>query len=67
MITQVTIPSLMRIKSGAIDRLGLYLKPIRAGTGHLISHALDAISQRTRLHGLQVGVATYLISRVQKI
>ncbi len=26
MITQVTIPSLMRVKSGTIDRLGLYLK-----------------------------------------
>jgi glycerol-1-phosphate dehydrogenase [NAD(P)+] len=26
MITQVTIPSLVRVKSGAIDRLGLYLK-----------------------------------------
>lgn len=67
MITQVTILSLMRVKSSAIDRLGLYLKPIRACSGHLISHALDTISQRTRLHGLQVGVATYLISRVQKI
>ena len=26
MITQVTIPSLVRVKSAAIDRLGLYLK-----------------------------------------
>lgn len=37
-----------------------------SGSEHLISHALDAISKRPRLHGLQVGVATYLISRVQK-
>src|SRR5271157_4497287 len=37
-----------------------------SGGEHLISHALDAISKRPRLHGLQVGVATYLISRVQK-
>ncbi len=37
-----------------------------SGSEHLISHALDSISQRPRLHGLQVGVATYLISRVQK-
>jgi glycerol-1-phosphate dehydrogenase [NAD(P)+] len=36
-----------------------------SGSEHLISHALDAISSRPRLHGLQVGVATYLISRVQ--
>lgn len=37
-----------------------------SGSEHLISHALDSISKRPRLHGLQVGVATYLISRVQK-
>jgi glycerol-1-phosphate dehydrogenase [NAD(P)+] len=37
-----------------------------SGSEHLISHALDALSVRPRLHGLQVGVATYLISRVQK-
>ena len=36
-----------------------------SGSEHLISHALDAISSRPRLHGLQVGVATYLISRLQ--
>lgn len=37
-----------------------------SGSEHLISHALDATSQRPRLHGLQVGVATYLMSLVQK-
>lgn len=36
-----------------------------SGSEHLISHALDAISTRPRLHGLQVGVATYLMSRLQ--
>ncbi len=36
-----------------------------SGSEHLISHALDQISQRPRLHGLQVGVASYLISRLQ--
>jgi glycerol-1-phosphate dehydrogenase [NAD(P)+] len=36
-----------------------------SGSEHLISHALDSISSRPRLHGLQVGLATYLISRVQ--
>jgi glycerol-1-phosphate dehydrogenase [NAD(P)+] len=35
------------------------------GSEHLISHALDAISPRPRLHGLQVGVATYLMSLLQ--
>jgi glycerol-1-phosphate dehydrogenase [NAD(P)+] len=37
-----------------------------SGSEHLISHALDALSKRPRLHGLQVGVATYLMSRVQQ-
>ncbi|WP_337173350.1 iron-containing alcohol dehydrogenase family protein [Paludisphaera sp.] len=37
-----------------------------SGGEHLISHALDAISARPRLHGLQVGVATYLMSLLQR-
>lgn len=36
-----------------------------SGSEHLISHALDLTSARPRLHGLQVGIATYLISQLQ--
>jgi glycerol-1-phosphate dehydrogenase [NAD(P)+] len=36
-----------------------------SGSEHLISHALDATSNRPRLHGLQVGVATYIVSILQ--
>lgn len=36
-----------------------------SGSEHLLSHALDAVSKRPRLHGLQVGVATYVVSRLQ--
>ena len=36
-----------------------------SGSEHLISHALDAHSARPRLHGLQVGIAAYLVSRLQ--
>lgn len=36
-----------------------------SGSEHLISHALDATSARPRLHGLQVGVATYIACRLQ--
>jgi glycerol-1-phosphate dehydrogenase [NAD(P)+] len=36
-----------------------------SGSEHLISHALDRISQRPRLHGLQVGMAAYLVSALQ--
>ncbi len=36
-----------------------------SGSEHLISHALDKILSRPGLHGLQVGVATYLVSHLQ--
>ena len=36
-----------------------------SGSEHLISHALDRLSAAPHLHGLQVGVATYLVSRLQ--
>jgi len=37
-----------------------------SGSEHLISHALDEFSARPRLHGLQVGVAAYLMSLLQQ-
>lgn len=37
-----------------------------SGGEHLISHALDLTASRPRLHGLQVGMATYIISQLQK-
>ncbi len=36
-----------------------------SGSEHLISHALDSVSKRPRMHGLQVGVATYLCVLLQ--
>ena len=36
-----------------------------SGSEHLISHALDKILEKPQLHGIQVGIATYLMSRVQ--
>src|ERR1700758_1847881 len=36
-----------------------------SGSEHLISHALDSVSKRSHLHGLQVGVASYLVSLLQ--
>lgn len=35
-----------------------------SGSEHLISHALDKILERPQLHGIQVGIATYLMSLV---
>jgi glycerol-1-phosphate dehydrogenase [NAD(P)+] len=37
-----------------------------SGSEHLISHALDSISERPRLHGLQVGMAAYLVGALQR-
>lgn len=36
-----------------------------SGSEHLISHALDKLLETPQLHGIQVGIATYLMSRVQ--
>lgn len=36
-----------------------------SGSEHLISHALDKILELPQLHGIQVGIATYLMSLVQ--
>ncbi|PYG90329.1 glycerol-1-phosphate dehydrogenase [NAD(P)+] [Ruminiclostridium sufflavum DSM 19573] len=37
-----------------------------SGSEHLISHALDKILEKPQLHGIQVGIATYLMSLVQQ-
>lgn len=36
-----------------------------SGSEHLISHALDKILEVPQLHGVQVGIATYIMSKVQ--
>ncbi len=36
-----------------------------SGSEHLISHALDMMGARPRLHGLQTGTAAYLVSELQ--
>lgn len=36
-----------------------------SGSEHLISHALDKMLEKPQLHGIQVGIATYLMSVVQ--
>ena len=37
-----------------------------SGSEHLISHALDKIVETPQLHGIQVGIATYIMSKVQE-
>ncbi len=78
----IAIPTLVRVKKGALDGIRLLATALMmngiameicgssrpaSGSEHLISHALDAISRRPRLHGLQVGIATYIISLLQGI
>ena len=36
-----------------------------SGSEHLISHALDVVAKKHKMHGLQVGIATYLCSLLQ--
>jgi len=36
-----------------------------SGSEHLISHALDKMTLKPQLHGIQVGIASYIISLVQ--
>lgn len=36
-----------------------------SGSEHLISHALDKIVDDPQLHGIQVGIATYIMAKVQ--
>ncbi len=36
-----------------------------SGSEHLISHALDKLLDTPQLHGIQVGIATYIMSKVQ--
>ena len=35
-----------------------------SGSEHLISHALDKLLEAPQLHGIQVGIATYIMSKV---
>lgn len=36
-----------------------------SGSEHLISHALDKLLEAPQLHGIQVGIATYIMAKVQ--
>ncbi|WP_335869064.1 iron-containing alcohol dehydrogenase family protein [Bacillus sp. 2205SS5-2] len=36
-----------------------------SGSEHLISHALEKISAKPEMHGIQVGIATYIMAHVQ--
>lgn len=51
--------------SGIANEIAGSSAPTR-GSEHLISHALDKILEVPQLHGIQVGIATYIMSKVQE-
>lgn len=50
--------------SGMANEIAGSSAPV-SGSEHMISHALDKISDAPQLHGVQVGIATYIMSKVQ--
>ena len=50
--------------SGIANEIAGNSSPV-SGSEHLISHALDKILDVPQLHGIQVGIATYIMSKVQ--
>lgn len=50
--------------SGIANEIASNSAPV-SGSEHLISHALDKILDSPQLHGIQVGIATYIMSKVQ--
>ena len=50
--------------SGIANEIAGNSSPV-SGSEHLISHALDKILEQPQLHGIQVGIATYIMSKVQ--
>lgn len=50
--------------SGIANEIAGSSAPV-SGSEHLISHSLDKILDKPQLHGIQVGIATYLMSKVQ--
>ncbi|KHE72412.1 iron-containing alcohol dehydrogenase family protein, partial [Halobacillus sp. BBL2006] len=37
-----------------------------SGSEHLVSHALDKYAEHPQMHGIQVGIATYIVANVQE-
>lgn len=51
--------------SGIANEIAGSSAPV-SGSEHLISHALDKLLEHPQLHGVQVGIATYIMSKVQE-
>ncbi len=60
----------LRLVSGALVMSGVAMEVSKSsrpasGSEHLLSHGYDKVCEKPSLHGLQVGVATYCISKIQ--
>ena len=49
--------------SGVANEIAVSSAPT-SGSEHLISHALDQLLERPQLHGVQVGIATYIMCKI---
>jgi len=52
------------LMSGIAMEIAGFSRPA-SGSEHLISHALDQITKTPAMHGIQVGIATYICSYIQ--
>jgi len=53
------------LMNGISMEIAGYSRPA-SGSEHLISHAYDQVSRNPSMHGIQVGVATYICSNLQE-
>lgn len=63
-------PEFLRIVAGSLVMSGVSMEICQSsrpssGSDHLISHAYDLIADPPSLHGIQVGLTTYAISKIQ--
>lgn len=68
--TDIHSPEFQRSLTGSLLMSGIAMEVAgtsrpASGSEHLISHALDALSKYPQMHGIQVGIATYLCALLQ--
>jgi len=68
--SDITSPEFHRSLSNSLLMSGITMEIAgtsrpASGSEHLISHALDEIAKKPKMHGIQVGVATYLCALLQ--
>jgi glycerol-1-phosphate dehydrogenase [NAD(P)+] len=67
----ISDPEFIKLVCGCLVMSGVSMEVSKSsrpasGSEHLISHAYDKISKNPSLHGIQVGIATYLVAWLQE-